>query len=84
MRRATEAELRRWREGRRAADADDRLVGSANQWADEKRNRSQVGYDADEEAERWWREVGQKTVGGSGRDASGGGGVSVRALLAAL
>ena len=66
MRRATEAELRRWREGRRAADADDRLVGSANQWADEDKNMAQFAYDADGAADRWWAEVGQKQLGGRG------------------
>ncbi|RDX43059.1 FAD/NAD(P)-binding domain-containing protein [Lentinus brumalis] len=62
MRKATEAELRRWREGKRAAD--DKLAGSANQWADEDKNLAQFAYDADEAAERWWADVGEKQVGG--------------------
>ncbi|RDX40070.1 FAD/NAD(P)-binding domain-containing protein [Lentinus brumalis] len=62
MRKATEAELRRWREGKRAAD--EKLAGSANQWADEDKNMAQFAYDADAAAERWWAEVGQKQVGG--------------------
>ncbi len=61
MRKATEAELRRWREGKRAAD--EKLAGSANQWADEDKNIAQFAYDADAAAERWWAEVGQKQVG---------------------
>ncbi|TDL21438.1 FAD/NAD(P)-binding domain-containing protein [Rickenella mellea] len=34
--------------------------GSANQWADEEKNREQFSYDADKEAERWWQEVGER------------------------
>ena len=58
--RATEVELRRWREGRRVPD--DALAGSANQWADERKNVEQFAYDADEAAERWWREGGERKV----------------------
>jgi len=29
-------------------------AGNANQWADKEKNRVQFGYDADEEAEKWW------------------------------
>ena len=63
MRKATEVELRRWREGKRVPD--DQLEGSANQWADEKKNMAQFAYDADEAAERWWREGGEQKVGGA-------------------
>ena len=62
MRRATAVELRRIREGRAAGE--DALSGSANQWADEDKNMAQFAYDADEAAERWWAEVGQKQLGG--------------------
>ncbi|KAH8116622.1 FAD/NAD-binding domain-containing protein [Phellopilus nigrolimitatus] len=37
--------------------------GNSNQWADQRKNREQFGYDADEEAERWWREKGERTCG---------------------
>ena len=64
MRKATEVELRRWREGR--AVGEDRLEGSANQWADEKKNVEQFAYDADQAAERWWYEVGGAVVPSAG------------------
>ncbi|TBU42614.1 FAD/NAD(P)-binding domain-containing protein [Dichomitus squalens] len=56
MRKATEIELRRLREG--AAKPADALEGSANQWADEKKSMAQFAYDADEAAEAWYREGG--------------------------
>ena len=36
--------------------------GSANQWADERKSRIQFGYDADEMAERWWCEGGERAL----------------------
>ena len=36
---------------------------NANQWADKAKSRAQFGYDADVEAEKWWAEHGQKTIG---------------------
>lgn len=36
---------------------------NANQWADKTKSQIQFGYDADAEAERWWAEHGQKTIG---------------------
>ena len=36
---------------------------NANQWADKAKSRVQFGYDADVEAEKWWAEHGQKTIG---------------------
>lgn len=66
MRKATEVELKRWREGRRATE--DKLAGSANQWADEDKNMAQFAYDADEAAERWWREGGERRVGAGMRE----------------
>ncbi|KAI0808369.1 FAD/NAD(P)-binding domain-containing protein [Fomes fomentarius] len=65
MRKATEVELRRWRSGRRVPD--DPLAGSANQWADEKKNVEQFTYDADEAADRWWREGGERKVHAAAR-----------------
>lgn len=43
-----------------SANASD---GNPNQWADQHKNDVQFGYDADIEAERWWAEEGQFTVG---------------------
>ncbi|KIJ60015.1 hypothetical protein HYDPIDRAFT_32595 [Hydnomerulius pinastri MD-312] len=40
--------------------------GNANQWADKEKTAIQFGYDADEEAEKWWREHGQSTIGSLG------------------
>lgn len=36
---------------------------NANQWADKAKSKIQFGYDADAEAEKWWAEHGQKTIG---------------------
>ncbi|KAF8445007.1 hypothetical protein L210DRAFT_3643173 [Boletus edulis BED1] len=36
---------------------------NANRWADKAKSRIQFGYDADAEAEKWWAEHGQKTIG---------------------
>ncbi|KAA1471780.1 FAD/NAD(P)-binding domain-containing protein [Dentipellis sp. KUC8613] len=33
-------------------------VGNANQWADKRLNQEQFNYDAELEAEKWWRENG--------------------------
>jgi len=30
--------------------------GNPNQWADKEKSANLFGYDADEEAEKWWRE----------------------------
>ncbi|RPD58173.1 FAD/NAD(P)-binding domain-containing protein [Lentinus tigrinus ALCF2SS1-7] len=64
MRRAAEAELQRMREGKRVPEEKQEHweAGNANQWADEDKNVAQFGYDADEAAERWWREGGEKLV----------------------
>lgn len=37
--------------------------GNANQWADKEKSAMQFGYDADEAAERWWREGGEQVIG---------------------
>ena len=62
MRRAAELELRRIRLGKQAT-GEDALEGSANQWADKKKNEAQFLYDADAAAEAWWRDVGEPTLG---------------------
>ncbi|KAG2028420.1 hypothetical protein BDR03DRAFT_837133, partial [Suillus americanus] len=38
------------------------LAGNANQWADKKKSAIQFGYDADEEAEKWWLMNGDKLM----------------------
>jgi salicylate hydroxylase len=38
------------------------LAGNANQWADKKKSDIQYGYDADEEAEKWWLANGDKLM----------------------
>ncbi|KAI0357273.1 FAD/NAD(P)-binding domain-containing protein [Trametes cingulata] len=48
---------------RRAMEGEETLEGSPNQWADRRKNAVQFAYDADKEVERWWREVGERTVG---------------------
>ena len=59
MREAAEAEFMRMR-----GDTEIDLVGNPNQWADEKKNHEQFAYDAEDVAEAWWREVGEREVGG--------------------
>ena len=52
--------------------SEDEGEGSANQWADERKNEAQFGYDADEAADRWWAEIGEREIGGPrGVDSSG-------------
>ena len=52
--------------------SEDEGEGSANQWADERKNEAQFGYDADEAADRWWAEIGEREIGGlHGVDSSG-------------
>ncbi|KAG1744612.1 uncharacterized protein EDB91DRAFT_1236537 [Suillus paluster] len=38
------------------------LAGNANQWADKEKSNIQFGYDADEEAEKWWLANGDKLM----------------------
>ncbi|KAG1733518.1 hypothetical protein EDB19DRAFT_1911504 [Suillus lakei] len=38
------------------------LTGNANQWADKKKSDIQFGYDADEEAEKWWLANGDRLM----------------------
>ncbi|PIL28047.1 hypothetical protein GSI_09799 [Ganoderma sinense ZZ0214-1] len=79
MRKATELELRRMRGD--TGLGGDALVGSANQWADERKSRIQFGYDADEVADEWWREVGQRKLGLASATPGGG---SNRTILSRL
>ena len=65
MRRAAEVELRRLRSGGAGGAAAEAFQGSANQWADAKKSEVQFMYDADEAAERWWREGGEAVVTGA-------------------
>ncbi|KAI0667175.1 FAD/NAD-P-binding domain-containing protein [Trametes maxima] len=65
MRQAMEIELRMMRDG---VSPSEGLEGSPNQWADRKKNAAQFEYDADAAAEWWWRDVGEKTVGGMGTE----------------
>jgi len=53
MRSAMEAEL-----NGEAIEAE----GNQNQWADKKKSKAQFSYDADEEANKWWREEGEKEL----------------------
>lgn len=46
--------------------------GNLNQWADKKKNEEQFHYDADEEAEKWWRDKGAREVGKLARGKSDG------------
>jgi hypothetical protein len=54
--------------------------GNANQWADKRKNMEQFSYDADEIAERWWKEEGEaamkRIADGVSSLGSGGHGVS--------
>ncbi|KAI0820847.1 FAD/NAD-P-binding domain-containing protein [Trametes gibbosa] len=68
MRQAMEAELRKMQgEAARAEPGaeEEAFAGSPNQWADPKKSAAQFAYDADAVAERWWRTVGEKAVGGA-------------------
>ncbi|KAF8500000.1 FAD/NAD-P-binding domain-containing protein [Hysterangium stoloniferum] len=44
-------------------DPDHTYEGNQNQWADQKKNMEQFGYDADAAAEDWWREIGEQQIG---------------------
>ncbi|KAF8837679.1 FAD/NAD(P)-binding domain-containing protein [Paxillus ammoniavirescens] len=61
MRAAMEAELREAR-GQPPVWTSDFSKGNANQWADKEKNRIQFGYDADEEAEKWWWDQGRSSI----------------------
>lgn len=81
MKRAMEVELARMNglpspvetKGATLADGQPALEGNANQWADQKKNATQFGYDADEIADRWWREVGERAFSSSGTNKEDGG-----------
>lgn len=46
----------------RGEKSDVALAGNANQWADKNKSDIQYGYDADEEAEKWWLANGDKLM----------------------
>ncbi|KAH9940626.1 hypothetical protein B0H21DRAFT_575727 [Amylocystis lapponica] len=48
------------------------LDGNPNQWADRTKNEIQFGHDAEEVAERWWREVGERELGDGAEAVSTG------------
>lgn len=65
MRAAMEVELAKIHSGSGSGSGSGEKVefageGNSNQWADRRKNVEQFGYDADEEAERWWREKGER------------------------
>ncbi|KAI0925362.1 hypothetical protein AcV7_005629 [Taiwanofungus camphoratus] len=74
MRRAMAAELTMLERERAGLPAEEeKLEGNPNQWADRTKNQVQFGYDADDVADRWWREVGEREIGplGVGERISG-------------
>ena len=56
MKAAMEAEL--------SGNTTELASGSPNQWADKEKNMALFGYDADLEADKWWREYGEREIGG--------------------
>jgi len=60
MRVAMEVELARVRREANPNSKEFNGEGNLNQWADQRKNREQFGYDADAEAERWWHEKGER------------------------
>lgn len=59
MRAAMEAERAKWGlDGAQPSEFSGE--GNSNQWADQRKNIEQFGYDADAEAERWWNEKGER------------------------
>lgn len=67
MRAAMETELKMLN----GEDVDVGNEGSANQWADRKKNEKQFGYDADTAVDTWWEEVGEREIGTLGRSQQG-------------
>lgn len=55
--------------------------GNYNQWADPQKNMEQFAYDADEEAERWWREKGERICRHVRSVAAGNGAAGVSARM---
>jgi salicylate hydroxylase len=41
-------------------------AGNPNQWADKKKSQVQFSYDADAEADKWWKEFGEVQIGNLG------------------
>jgi salicylate hydroxylase len=62
MREAMELELRMLR----GENVDVRSEGNSNQWADRRKNEIQFGYDADAEADKFWAQEGDRTIGSLG------------------
>ncbi len=62
MRKGMEDSLR---EERGEPSRYDDSAGNANVWADRTKNRIQFCYDAEAEAERWWRTSGSWIIGES-------------------
>ncbi|PIL32082.1 hypothetical protein GSI_06787 [Ganoderma sinense ZZ0214-1] len=77
MRKAAEYELR----GVAASKDSQALEGSVNQWADESKSRDQFGHDADEVAEEWWRDVGERKLGLASATPGGGSSPTVSSRL---
>ncbi|GBE85599.1 FAD-dependent monooxygenase OpS4 [Sparassis crispa] len=61
--RARDAAMHTAMEAELAGSTTDKGDGNPNQWADQNKNEAQFGYDAEEVAERWWREVGERGIG---------------------
>ena len=59
MREAMDLEFRMLR----GESVDVTSEGNSNQWADRTKNQEQFGYDADVEAERFWAQEGERTIG---------------------
>ncbi|KAI5117861.1 hypothetical protein M0805_007704 [Coniferiporia weirii] len=64
--------------GKVADDAQFSGAGNSNQWADQRKNREQFGYDADAEAERWWLETGERVCQRVFAQAAGTGSATAR------
>ena len=52
-------EQRRRDQAMREAMNGEEAKGNPNQWADRRKTKDLFGYDADEEAEKWWEERGR-------------------------
>ncbi|KAL4073711.1 hypothetical protein V8B97DRAFT_1865579 [Scleroderma yunnanense] len=62
--RAAMEDARKERDGETTSDTyTSSHKGNPNQWADREKSAIQFGYDADEEADKWWREHGERTIG---------------------
>ncbi|KAI6046393.1 FAD/NAD(P)-binding domain-containing protein [Pisolithus marmoratus] len=66
MRAAMEDALRETRGDALVGNTNANTEGNTKQLEDNAKNAMQFGYDADEEAEKWWREHGESEVGSLG------------------